>query len=188
MNATFSPSVQAYYGQLYELATSCTTLQYVLWASLAAQELLSLYHLASGRDDENWDWDGSEQSLAETDDDGQSLMSEILASASSELSCPEMYHDLMARVSRSRSPLHFVLQVARSRLAERVTGISLNALLSKIRGGPHRDVARRRAGKLIEKVRGRHIESITSSNDSEFQSVASSSSSSPPSSTDESKE
>jgi hypothetical protein len=189
MNATFSPTLEAYYTQWYELATSCTTVQYVLLASLAAQELLSLYHLLLGKDDENWDWDNSEQSLAGADD-GQSLMSELLTSAGRELTSPEVWDDLAARVSRSRSPLHFLLQVARSRLVERFTGLSLNALLARMRGGiPHRDVARRRAGKLVEKVRSRHIESISSStsDDSEFQSVHSSSSS-PPSSTEESKQ
>ena len=180
MNATFSPTLSHW----YELASSCTTVQYVLLASLAAQELLSIYHLLCGLDDENWDWDLSQNDLR--GDDGQSLMSELLSSAESELSSPDVWNDLAARVSRTRSPMHFVMQVARSRLVERCTGLSINALLSRMRGGrPHRDVARRRAGKLIEKVRSRHIESVTSSTDSDFHSAASSASSSPSSSSTE---
>ena len=184
MNATFSPTLSHW----YELASSCTTIQYVLLASLAAQELLSLYHLVCGLDDENWDWDSSQKDLH--GDDGQSLMSELLSSAESELSSPDVWDDLVARVSRSRSPMHFVMQLARSKLCERCTGLSVNALLSRLRGGrPHRDVSRRRMGKLVEKVRGRHIESIVSSTtDSEFHSAASSASSSPSSSTEESSE
>ena len=177
MNATISPTLAAEQWWYY-----------CLLASSIATELYNLYSIAIGADDENWDWDGSEQRHVggEDADTGQTLMAEILSTASSEFAQPEMWDDLVARVSRSRSPAHFCLQVARSKFAERVTGLSLNAFLKACRGGrPHRDVVRRRDGKLVEKIRSKHIDSVTSSTSSldEFQSASSS-----PSSSTESKE
>lgn len=162
--------------------SSCTTIQYCLLVSVLANECAALYSIVIGADDENWDWDGSEQRhVGEDADTGQTLMAEILSTASSEFAQPQMWDDLVARVSRSRSPAHFCMQVARSKFVERVTGLSLNAFLKACRGGrPHRDVVRRRDGKLVEKIRSKHIDSVTSSSSSldEFQSACSSPSSS----------
>ena len=191
MNATFSPTLQTIYNQWYETSTTCTTVQYCLLLAVLCQELLSLFHLLQGADDENWDWNGSEQeTLVDNEDEGRTLMRNILTTASASLGEPALYEDLIARVSRSRSVSHFLVQVCRSKVAEKVTGLSLNSVLRYMQGSPHRDVARRRAGKLVEKVRTVHIDSVTSSTatstaDSstgteEFHSA----SSSPPSSTD----
>lgn len=184
MNATIalSPTLSALYDSWYQSLNSCTTIQYCLLASVLFQEALSCYHVLTGADDENWDWDHSENDLKSGDDDAMNIMSEILASASSALSKPEIWDDLWSRVSRSRSVGHFFVQVGRSHLAEYMTGLSLNKMLKAFRGRPHRDVQRRRCGKLLEKVKSADIDSVTSSSTSEeFHSAASSS---PPSSTD----
>lgn len=183
MNATIplSPTLSALYDSWYQSLNSCTTIQYCLLASVLFQEVLSCYHVITGADDENWDWDNSENDL-KNGDDAMTIMSEILASASNTLSKPELWDDLWSRVSRSRSVGHFFVQVGRSHLVEHITGLSLNKMLKAFRGRPHRDVQRRRCGKLVEKVKAHDIDSVTSSTTSEeFQSAASSS---PPSSTD----
>lgn len=140
--------------------------------------------VVAAMDDEDWDCDDCEEDWKET----HPILGEILKLGETQLSSGQISitRDLIARLSRVRSPATLVIQILRSKLVAS-TGLDFNALLLAVRP-PSRFVKRRRVGKCITKYVTPHIvesalSSVSSADD--FSSCISDSSLSTPPGSDE---